>query len=71
LAHGKSLLAYRERVVEGLECFSPGRRVENEASSVAPVLNLDAEFIFELAVIPEQVDDDPVGLAVSEVCTCG
>jgi hypothetical protein len=57
--------------MEALEGFSPGRGVENEASSVASILDLDAEFIFEFAAIPEQVDDDSVGLPVSEVRTCG
>jgi len=32
--------------------------VKNEASSVALVLDLDTEFIFEISAIPEQVDDD-------------
>jgi hypothetical protein len=54
-----------------MERFSPGRRAENEASPVAPVLDLDAEFVIELAAIPEQVDDDSVGLTVAEVRTCG
>jgi hypothetical protein len=40
--------------------------VENKASSLARIDDLDPKFILASAV-PEQVDDDPVVLAVSEV----
>jgi hypothetical protein len=45
--------------------------VENEAGSGAPVLDLDAEFVLEVAAVPEQVDDDSVGLAMSELISRG
>src|SRR5512132_4606609 len=61
----------RERVVEGLDRLSPCRWVENEAGSLAPVLDLDAEFVLEVAAVPKQVDDDSVGVAVSEVICRG
>ena len=61
----------RERVVEGLDRFSSGHRVESEAGSRAPVLDLDTEFILEIAAVPKQVDGDSVGLAVSEVISRG
>jgi hypothetical protein len=53
-------------MVEGLDCFPAGRRVENKASSLARIDDLDPKFILASAV-PEPVDDDPVVLAVSEV----
>jgi hypothetical protein len=66
-----SRLRGRERVVEGLDRFSSGRRVENEASSLASVLDLDPEVVLEISAIPEQVDDDSAVLAVSEMTRCG
>ena len=54
----------RERMVEGLDRFPPCQWVENEAGSLAPVLDLDAEFVLEVAAVPKQVDDDSVGVAV-------
>jgi hypothetical protein len=61
----------RERVVEGLDRFSSGQRVESEAGSLSQVLDLDAEFVLEIAAVPKQVDGDSVGLAVSEVISRG
>jgi hypothetical protein len=61
----------RERVVKGLEGFSPYRRMENEASSVALVLDLDAEFVFEISAIPKQVNDDSAGFPVSKMVSRG
>src|SRR5512132_1261616 len=61
----------RERVVEGLDRFSPCQGMENEAGSLAPVLDLDAEFVLEVAAVPKQVDDDSLGVAVSEVICRG
>jgi len=58
-------------VVEGLDRFSPCQWVENEAGALAPVLDLDAEFVLEVAAVPKQVDDDSVGVAVSEVICRG
>ena len=57
----------RERVVEGLDRFSPCHRVENEAGSLAPVLDLDAEFILQVAAIPNRSTTIPSGLPMSEV----
>src|SRR6266511_3022375 len=39
--------------------------------SLTPVLDLDAEFILEVAAVPKQVDDDSVGLAMSELISRG
>jgi hypothetical protein len=61
----------RERVVEGLDRFSSGYRVESEAGSLAEVLDLDMEFVLEIAGVPKQVDGDSVGFAVSEVISRG
>jgi hypothetical protein len=61
----------RERVVEGLDCFSSGHRVESEAGSLAQVLDFDTEFVLEIAAVPKEVDGDSVGLAVSEVISRG
>jgi hypothetical protein len=61
----------RERVVEGLDRFSSGHRVESEAGSLAEVLDLDMEFVLEIAGVPKQVDGDSVGFAVSEVISRG
>ena len=41
-------------------------RVENEVVSLALVLSLDAEFVFEIAATPRQVDHDPGGLPIPE-----
>jgi hypothetical protein len=57
----------RERVVERLQGFSPVRWAENEANSLALVFDLDAELVFLISAIPEQVDDDAVGLSMSEM----
>ena len=57
-------------MVEGLERFAPGRRAENEASPVAPVLDLYAEFVPDSAT-PEEVDDDVIGLPVCEMISPG
>jgi len=54
-----------------MDRLSPSRRIEHEAGSLAPVLDLDAKFIRQIPAIPEQVDDDSVGLAVSEVISRG
>ena len=56
-----------ERVPEGLDRFSGCLRVENEAGSIAPVLDFDAEFVHEISAIPKQVDDDSAGFTVSEM----
>jgi hypothetical protein len=58
-------------VVKGLDRFSPRQWVENEAGSLAPVLDLDAEFVLEVAAVPKQVDDDSVGLPMSELISRG
>jgi hypothetical protein len=56
-----------ERVPEGLDRFSACLRVENEAGSIAPVLDFDAEFVHEISAIPKHVDDDSAGFTVSEM----
>jgi len=61
----------RERVVESLDRFFSGQRVESEAGSLAQVLDLDTEFVLEVAAVPKQVDGDSVGLTVSEVISRG
>jgi len=61
----------REWVVEALDRFSSGHRVESEAGSLAQVLDLDTEFVLEVAAVPKQVDGDSVGLTVSEVIRRG
>jgi hypothetical protein len=53
--------------MEGLDRVSPSRGVENETGSLALVLDLDPELGLEVSGVPEQVDDDSVALAVSEV----
>jgi hypothetical protein len=54
-------------VVKGLDGFSTGHRVEHEAGALTPVQDLDAELPLDVSAIPEEVDDDSVVLAVSEV----
>jgi hypothetical protein len=56
-----------KRVAERLDRFLARTRVENEASSIAPVLDFDAEFVLEISAIPKQVDDDSAGFTVSEM----
>jgi len=48
-----------------LDRFSSGHWVESEAGSLAQVLDLDTEFVLEIAAVPKQVDGDSVGLTVS------
>lgn len=60
-----------KRVAEGLDRFSACPRVENEASSIAPVLDFDAEFVLEISAVPKQVDDDSAGFTVSEMSSRG
>jgi hypothetical protein len=61
----------REGVVERLDRLSPRPRVENEASSLAVVLDLDTELIPEIPALPEEIDDDSAALPVSEVISPG
>ena len=61
----------RERVVECLDCFSPGRRVKHEPSSLALVHDLDAKHVLELSSIPIQVNDDSFALAMTEMISRG
>ena len=61
----------REGVVERLDSLSPRPRVENEASSLAVVLDLDPELIPEIPPPPEEIDDDSAALPVSEVISPG
>jgi len=58
-------------VVERLDRFSSRPRVENETSSLALVLDFDAELIFVISPIPKEVDDDSVDLPASEMISCG
>jgi hypothetical protein len=53
--------------MKGLDRLSPGCRVQDEASSAAPVFNLDTEFVVKIAAVPEQVDHDPGSLPVPEM----
>ena len=53
--------------MKGLDRLSPGCRVQDKASSVAPVLSLHAEFVVKIAAVPEQVDHDPGSLPVPEM----
>lgn len=53
--------------MKGLDRLSPGCRVQDKASSVAPVLNLHTEFVVKIAAVPEQVDHDPGSLPVPEM----
>jgi len=53
--------------MEGLDRFATGGRVKDEGRSLAPVLDLDPELVLEALAVPEQVDDDPVALAMTEV----
>jgi hypothetical protein len=59
----------RERVVEGFDRLSPRRGAEDEASSLALVLDLDQKFVFKSAARPIQVNHEPAGLPVREVMT--
>src|SRR5262245_6673176 len=61
----------RERVVERLDRVAGGLRIENEPRSVALVLDLDPELVREIPVVPEEVDDDSIVLAVREVISSG
>jgi hypothetical protein len=61
----------REGVVERLDRLSPRPRVENEASSLAVVLDLDPELVPETPALPEEVDDDSAALPMSEVISPG
>jgi hypothetical protein len=45
--------------------------VENEAGSLALVLDLDAELIPEISAVPKEVDDDSAALPVSEMLSPG
>jgi hypothetical protein len=45
--------------------------VENEASSLAVVLDLDPKLIPEIPALPEEIDDDSAALPVSEVISPG
>jgi hypothetical protein len=56
-----------KRVAEGLDRFSACPGVENEARSIAPVLDFYAEFVLEISAIPKQVDDDSAGFTVSQM----
>jgi hypothetical protein len=58
-------------VVKGLNRRSARRWIENEAGPLAPVLDLDAEFVRVISAFPKQVDDDSAGLTVSEVSSSG
>jgi hypothetical protein len=53
--------------MKDLDRLSPGCRVHNKTSSVAPVLNLRAESGVKIAAVPEQVDHDPGSLPVPEM----
>jgi len=53
--------------MKDLDRLSPGCRVQDKPSSVAPVLNLDTEFVVKIAAVPEQVDHDPGSLPVPEM----
>jgi len=54
-------------VVEGLDRFLAGRRVEDEADTLTPVFDLDPEVIDDVSATPEQVDDDVGALPVPEM----
>jgi hypothetical protein len=53
-------------VVEGLARFSP-LSPDGGRSALAPVRDLEPELVLEVASIPEQVDDESVGLPTSAV----
>jgi hypothetical protein len=53
--------------MKGPDRLPAGGRVQDEASSVAPVLNLHTEFVVKIAAFPEQVDHDPGSLPVPEM----
>ena len=61
----------REGMVERLDRLSPRSRMENEASSLVVVLDLDPELIPEIPALPEEIDDDSAALPVSEVISPG
>jgi hypothetical protein len=54
-------------VVECLDRVSARPWIEHQPGSLMLVIELDAEFILEISPIPEQVDDDSVGLPMSKV----
>jgi hypothetical protein len=57
--------------MERLDRLAARRRVEDEARSLAPVLDLDPEFAVEASSFPEQVDDDSSALAMADVAIGG
>jgi hypothetical protein len=57
--------------MERLDRLAARRRVEDEARSLAPALDLDPEFAVEASSFPEQVDDDSSALAMAEVAIGG
>lgn len=53
-------------MVERLDPLLAGPWVENEASPLALVLDLDSELIADISPIPEEVDDDSAARPVRE-----
>ena len=53
--------------MKDLDRLSPGCRVQDKTSSVAPVLNLHTEVVVKIAAVPEQVDHTPGSIPVPQM----